>query len=216
MSPTNTTNTSKSTSTSMEKVPFLTDPTGREHYLDETTTIGRALENDVVITSRRVSREHARIRQEGWRRMVEDLGSTNGTYLNDTLVHTPMELRDGDRIEIGDVIFVFHDPDITYRDSPIPALEVDATAGVVRVDREQVELSAKEFALLLYLYDRCGEVCSKDEIARAVWPEYEDEVYDYQVENLIRRLRTKIEPDPADPLMIVTVRGLGYKLVARV
>ncbi len=208
--------TNKSGASVMAEVPFLTDPTGREHCLDETTTIGRALENDIVITSRRVSREHARIRQEGWRRMVEDLGSTNGTYLNDTLIHTPMELRDGDRIEIGDVVFVFHDPDITYRDNPIPALEIDATAGVVRVDREPVELSAKEFALLLYLYNRCGEVCSKDEIARAVWPEYADEVYDYQVENLIRRLRTKIEPAPAAPLMIVTIRGMGYKLVARV
>jgi DNA-binding response OmpR family regulator len=59
-------------------------------------------------------------------------------------------------------------------------------------------------------------VCSKDDIARAVWPEYEDDVYDYQVENLVRRLRTKIEPDPTDPQMIQTVRGLGYKLVARV
>jgi hypothetical protein len=201
---------------STEEVPFLSDPTGQKHYLDEATTIGRAIENDIVITSRRVSREHARVRREGWRRMLEDQDSTNGTYLNGELVRAPVELRDGDRIKIGDVVFVFHDPDITYRDSPIPALEVDVAAGVVRVDREPVSLSPKEFALLVCLHDHCGEVCSKDDIARAVWPEYEDDVYDYQVENLVRRLRTKIEPDPTDPQMIQTVRGLGYKLVARV
>ena len=43
-------------------VPYLTDPTGHEHPLrGETTTIGRAVECDIVITSKRVSREHARL-----------------------------------------------------------------------------------------------------------------------------------------------------------
>jgi DNA-binding response OmpR family regulator len=84
----------------------------------------------------------------------------------------------------------------------------------VRVDRELVELSAKEFALLAYLYQRQGEVCSKEEIGRAVWPEYKDVVYDYQVENLVGRLRHRIEPDPAEPKLLITLRGLGYKLLA--
>jgi DNA-binding response OmpR family regulator len=74
-------------------------------------------------------------------------------------------------------------------------------------------LPPKEFALLLFLFERRGEVCSKDEIGEAVWPEYRGEVYDYQVENLVRRLREKLEADASDPQLLVTVRGRGYKLV---
>ncbi len=197
-------------------VPFLTDPTGREHLLNgATTTIGRALENDIVITSKRVSREHARLRRDGWRVMLEDLESTNGTFLNDERVLEPVALHDGDRIKIGDVVLTFHDPDITYRDTHFPSLEVDVAAGTVRLDRHAVALSSKEFTLLAYLYEHSGQVCSKDDIAAAVWPEYQAEVYDYQIENLMRRLRTKLEPDPANPQMLLTVRGLGYKLVRR-
>jgi hypothetical protein len=202
--------------TTIDQVPFLTDPTGQEHLLTgETIRIGRAVENDVVITSKRVSREHARVRREGWRVMLEDLGSTNGTFLNDERVLTPVALHDEDRIEIGDVILTFHDPDITYRDTPFPELEVDVAAGVVRVDRRVVQLSPKEFVLLAYLCEHSGHVCSKDDIGDAVWPEYREGVYDYQVENLVCRLRAKLELDPADPQLLLTVRGLGYKLVTR-
>jgi len=198
-----------------DRCPFLTDPTGREHCLnDEVMTIGRAVENDVVITSRRVSREHARLRREGWRVILEDLGSTNGTWLNEERVLNPVELRDDDQIRIGDVTFVFHDPAITIRETPFPELEVDVTAGVVRLDRRPVDLSAKEFALLAYLYEHRGQVCSKDEIGLAVWPEYDGEVYDYQVENLVHRLRQELEYDPSNPQLLVTVRGMGYKLIA--
>jgi DNA-binding response OmpR family regulator len=198
-----------------ERAPYLTDPTDREHPLSgDVVIIGRAVESDMVITSRRVSREHARLRREGWRVVLEDLGSTNGTFLNDERVLDPVELRDGDRIHIGDVTFVFHDPAITIRETPFPQLEVDIAAGVVRLDRRRVELSAKEFALLAYLYEQRGQVCSKDDIAIAVWPEYEGDVYDYQVENLVHRLRQTLEYEPSNPQVLVTVRGLGYKLVA--
>jgi pSer/pThr/pTyr-binding forkhead associated (FHA) protein len=199
-----------------EQVPSLTDPTGREHPLTgETTTIGRALENDIVITSKRVSREHARVRRKDWRAILEDIGSTNGTFLNDERIMAPVELHDGDGITIGGVTLTFHDPDITYRDTPFPELEVDVTAGVVRVDRRIVTLAPKEFALLAYLYEHSGEVRSKDDIGSAVWPEYQEGVYDYQIENLVRRLRSKLEPDPANPQLLLTMRGLGYKLITR-
>ncbi|MFO7743013.1 MAG: winged helix-turn-helix domain-containing protein [Anaerolineae bacterium] len=198
-----------------QRPPYLADPTGREHALgDDLITIGRAVENDVVVTSRRVSREHARLRREGWRVILEDLGSTNGTFLNGERVLDPVELRDEGRIRIGDVTFVFHDPAITIRETPFPDLDVDVTAGVVRLDRRRIDLSAKEFALLAYLYQRRGQICSKDDIGLAVWPEYDGEVYDYQVENLVHRLRQALEPDPSAPQLLVTVRGLGYKLIA--
>jgi DNA-binding response OmpR family regulator len=192
----------------------LIDPTGREHAMTtDRLTIGRAVENDVVITSKRVSREHARVRRAGWRILLEDLGSTNGTYLNGERLHEPVQLRDGDQIKVGDVLFTFYDPDVTTQESPLPELEIDVAAGVVRLDRQRLELAPKEYALLVYLHEHSGMVCAKDEIGTAVWPEYASGVYDYQIENLVRRLRTKLEADPANPQRLLTVRGRGYQLL---
>jgi pSer/pThr/pTyr-binding forkhead associated (FHA) protein len=195
-------------------IPFLTDPTGHEHPLrGETTTIGRAVECDIVITSKRVSREHARLVRDGRRVMLEDLNSTNGTFLNDEHILEPMELRDGDIVSIGDVKFTFRDPDTTIGGMLRVELDLDASAGIVRVNRRVVNLSPKEFALLMHLYERRGKVCSKDDIGKAVWPEYQEGIYDYQIENLVRRLRARLEPDPSNAQLLITVRGLGYKLV---
>ena len=196
------------------EVPFFTDPTGREHLLaGESVTIGRAVESDIVITSRRVSREHSRVERQGRHVTLVDLGSTNGTFLNGERVLAPVRLRDGDSVSVGDVVLVFHDPESTFLETPFPELEVDVAAGTVRVDRRLVELSPKEFALLGYLYEHRGQVCSKDDIGYAVWPEYQQGVYDYQIENLVRRLRSRIEPDPNSPQLLLTLRGLGYKLM---
>ncbi len=195
-------------------IPYLTDPIGHEHQLHgETTIIGRAVECDIVITSKRVSREHARLNRSGRRVTLEDLGSTNGTFLNDERIMSEMELRDGDTITIGDVKFTFRDPDTTIGGMLRVELDLDASAGIVRVNRRAVNLSPKEFALLMYLYQRRGKVCSKDDIGKAVWPEYQEGIYDYQIENLVRRLRARLEPDPSNAQLLITVRGLGYKLI---
>jgi len=198
-------------------VPFLTDPKGQEHRLvTEVVTIGRAVGNSIVITSKRVSREHARIHRQGQNWFLEDLRSSNGVFLNEERVLNSMRLRDGDRINIGDVDFIYHDPDTTNVDTPFPALEIDAAAGIVRVDRKSVPLSPKEYLLLTFLHEHGNQICSKDEIGRAVWPEYQTGgIYDYQIENLVRRLRTRLEPDAAEPQLLVTARGLGYKLMVK-
>ncbi len=195
--------------------PFLTDPTGHEHHLTaQPEIIGRAVECDIVIASKSVSREHTRIRKDGRRWFVDDLGSTNGTYLNGERIIGSLTMLDGDSLKVGDITFIFHDPDTTTRESPIPDLEVDTTGGVVRVNRRAVSLSPKEYLLIAYLYERRGQVCSKDDIGHAVWPEYEaGDIFDYQIENLVRRLRTRVEMDPANPQILLTVRGQGYKLL---
>lgn len=198
-----------------QATPYLTDPNGKKHLLaGKTLTIGRAIECDIVVTGARVSREHARLRRAGREVLLDDLHSTNGTYWNDERVVGPVTLHDGDRLGIGEVVLTFHDPDTTYRDDSAPELELNLEAHIVRVNRRVAQLSPKEFALLAHLFKHRNQVCSKDDIGRAVWPENRGEIYDYQIENLIRRLRARVEPDPSRARLLITVRGLGYKLVA--
>jgi len=197
-----------------EMNPYLSDPSGQEHLLqNDVTRMGRAVENEIVILDKRSSREHAIIRREGRKVMLEDQGSTNGTYLNGERMLNPVQLRDGDQIRIGDVAFTFHDPEGTSVETPFPELDVNLEAAEIRVNRKLVQLSSKEFSLLTHLYENRGKVCSKDEIGRVVWSEYQEGIFDYQIENLVRRLRTKIENDPNEPQLLITMRGLGYKLV---
>jgi hypothetical protein len=77
-------------------------------------------------------------------------------------------------------------------------------------------LTAKEFDLLSYLLDNEGSICEKDTLIRAVWPEdkvYEEGIRDDSLAQLVRRLRTKIEPDPSNPTYLQTVPGRGYRFV---
>lgn len=197
-------------------IPYLTDPSGQEHRLEKALTrLGRAAENEIVIVNKLASREHARIRREGRKTILEDQNSTNGTFLNGERAREAVPLRDGDQLTIGGVEFTFHDPDMTSRETPFPELDVNLMAGEVRLNRRPVLLSPKELALLAFLHQNRGRVCSKDEIGRAVWSEYQEGIFDYQIENLVRRLRAKIETDPSAPQLLLTIRGLGYKLVAQ-
>jgi hypothetical protein len=74
------------------------------------------------------------------------------------------------------------------------------------------DLTAAEFRLLQFLQAQRGVVCSKDELIAAVWPEeiYVEGTRDDSLAQLVRRLRLKVEPDPAHPRRIKTVPGRGY------
>ncbi len=80
--------------------------------------------------------------------------------------------------------------------------------------RQALELTPKEFALLALLYERAGQVCDKDEIARAVWPECDGVVYDYNIETLVSRLRHKLDQAGTSADAVVTVKKRGYRLAA--
>lgn len=75
------------------------------------------------------------------------------------------------------------------------------------------ELSGSEFRLLRYLMQNEGKVCEKDEIIEAVWRESatREGVTDQALDQIIYRLRKKIEPNPNNPIFIITVKGQGYK-----
>jgi hypothetical protein len=78
------------------------------------------------------------------------------------------------------------------------------------------ELTAKEKRLLDALQAGAGQVCEKDALMAAVWPEdqvYERGLRDDSLAQLVRRLREKVEPDPAHPRQILTVPGRGYRWV---
>ena len=90
-------------------------------------------------------------------------------------------------------------------------LEVVPDEGVVRTSGNEVHLTKTEFRLLVELASSPGRVHSREHLLEKVWG------YDYfgdgrLVDVHVRRLRTKVEADPAMPRHVVTVRGLGYKL----
>ena len=95
----------------------------------------------------------------------------------------------------------------------VGGLEILADEGVVRHEGADVHLTRTEFRLLVELATAEGRVLSREDLLEKVWG------YDYfgdgrLVDVHVRRLRTKVEPDPASPRYVVTVRGMGYKLQA--
>ena len=79
------------------------------------------------------------------------------------------------------------------------------------MDGRPVALAPKEFDLLAFLMRQAGRVRSREEILAAVWG---DDAYldERTVDVQINRLRRKVESDPANPLWLQTVRGIGYRL----
>ena len=92
-------------------------------------------------------------------------------------------------------------------------IEMDVERHVVTVDGETVKLPLKEFELLEVLMRNAGRVLTRGQLIDRVWGS--DYVGDTKTLDVhVKRLRSKIEPEPAEPTVLVTVRGLGYKLEA--
>ena len=90
-------------------------------------------------------------------------------------------------------------------------LQILPEEGIVRVSGTEAHLTKTEFRLLVELASNPGRIFSREVLLERVW----DLGYfgdGRLVDVHVRRLRTKIEPDPANPRHVVTVRGLGYKL----
>jgi two-component system, OmpR family, response regulator RegX3 len=89
-------------------------------------------------------------------------------------------------------------------------VRMDVERHVVAVDGEQVALPLKEFDLLELLLRNAGRVLTRMQLIDRVWGS--DYVGDTKTLDVhVKRLRAKIEPDPANPRHLLTVRGLGYK-----
>lgn len=91
----------------------------------------------------------------------------------------------------------------------IGSLEIDKERYLVVLKGKTIKLSATEFKLLLYLAERAGRVFSRDQLLDAVWRD-DAFVEPRTVDVHIRRLRSHIEVDSANPVYIKTLRGVGY------
>jgi hypothetical protein len=186
---------------------------------------------DIELSADVISRQHLEIVQRDGRYWLKDLGSTNGTMLNDDRIipDNMYELKHNARIGLGvegmsaHTLLVFKESDDTNimhgKESspgkPVSWLQIDEGKKEAVVDGKQKKLSKKEYDLLLLLYRNAGNICSRDEIIEAVWPESHDmsAISDATIDQLIHRLREKVEPEPARPTRIISKKAFGYVLV---
>jgi DNA-binding response OmpR family regulator len=92
----------------------------------------------------------------------------------------------------------------------IRGLMIDPTSHEVSLNGKTLELTSTEFDLLHYMAKSAGRAFSREQLLTGVWG-YTSSAYEHTVNTHINRLRSKIEPDPANPTFIQTVWGVGYK-----
>jgi two-component system response regulator VicR len=108
---------------------------------------------------------------------------------------------------------------VEYRQVPIQnfslkigELMIDIDGCRVRKNGKGIGLTAREFEILRYLAENLGRVISRERLYETVWGEDSFECDNTMMVH-IRHLREKLEEDPASPRYIITMKGLGYKLV---
>lgn len=209
----------------MEQPVILADKgplKGMQWPLNDALTIGRDEASDIVIPDRQVSRAHARISASAEGFWLEDLGSKNGTYLNEQLINGTHELHEGDEFRIAFAqTFLFLSADTTLPLSELPeefqqafVLRLDEAAKRVWVRGVELEppLSAQQFNLLAALYHKPSEVLTREELIQVVWGEEEGSwVTEQAFDALVRRLRERINQIDPGYEYIVTVRGHGLR-----
>lgn len=198
------------------------------------TVVGRLTSQnkpDIELSADVISRQHLEIVEQDGRHWMRDLGSTNGTTLNDDRIISGnlYELKHNARIGLGvegasvHTVLVFKESDDTNimrgeesaAGQVVSWLKIDEGKKEAVVDGKQKKLSKKEYDLLVLLYRNAGNICSRDEIIEAVWSESQDTsaISDATIDQLVHRLREKVEPEPARPARIVSKKAFGYMLV---
>jgi len=190
-------------------------------------TIGKAATNDVVMEGEYVSRTHARIAGQPGRWLLEDVGSTNGTfvYQDGQLVYSsvidsaPWLLQDRQEIRLGHPSsawrLIFCDPTTTAKAPPVA---IDEKQRCVWIRGRQVKLPRDHYTALLLLYQEAPHPCSYDALRAAVEGDRQgrervvSEMTLESLHQLIHRLRARIEVDPRHPALILQVPQFGYRL----
>lgn len=136
-------------------MPFLSTNTTdsdaeRFELVADETSIGRHPECHIVVEAGAVSRFHAKVSKKNGQFTVEDSGSRNGTYLNGQLLQGPEVLREGDRIRVSDVEFIFHheavpefarpsDSEVTFDGSNFGIMMVEDSDSTEQLSAARVE-----------------------------------------------------------------------------
>lgn len=92
------------------------------------------------------------------------------------------------------------------------AIALDPDSGTVTKNDAELSLSALEYRILLLLLSNRGRLLSRERILEEIWDVAGDFVNDNTLTVYIKRIREKIEDDPAQPQIIKTMRGLGYRV----
>jgi DNA-binding winged helix-turn-helix (wHTH) protein len=209
---------------------------GKKFVLDEKAVqIGRIApgnEPDIALSDEYVSRRHAEIsfRQNSYN--LRDLHSTNGTSIDQIRLEPGRfyPLKDESLIGLGlvaggprialrfkmtpTVSTTRYDPETPAENAIFGWLLLDESKNEIRVDARPVTLSRKEYDLIVCLYKNADKVCHRDEIITAVWPEVIDPggISNAAIDQLIHRVRLKIEADPTQPRRLISLKGFGYRL----
>jgi DNA-binding response OmpR family regulator len=101
-------------------------------------------------------------------------------------------------------------PDPALRPVSVHGIHIDPARRRVQVEGRDVELTSQEFSLLHLLASHPGIVFTREAMLARVW-KGETFVTERSADTLVKRLRRKIEPDPAEPRYVLTVWGVGYK-----
>jgi pSer/pThr/pTyr-binding forkhead associated (FHA) protein len=182
-------------------------------------SIGRGSDCDVLLNDKTVSRHHARIAKESDKWMLHD-ESKNGTHINGQVLAGPHHLQDGDVIAIATatkLVFVGSEATVPLA-LELPKggrLKLDIPSRRVWVKGKEIDppLSLPQYRLLELLYARNGQVCSREDVVQAVWPDVQsDGVSEQSIDALVRRLRDRIAEFDLEYQYIVTVRGQGFRL----
>jgi hypothetical protein len=181
-------------------------------------SLGRARECDFVIDSPDVSRLHAQFEFDHQQVYITDMGSTNGTYLNNYALepNKQMRLRAGDHINVGNVaLLVFDDPATTAQISevklPTPGLRLDEMAAQVYVKGLRLDppLSPSQFSLMSLLVHNEDAVVTREEVKDYVWGGEQFDVNDQTIDALVSRLRKRLNELDPEHDYIITRRGFG-------
>ena len=91
-------------------------------------------------------------------------------------------------------------------------ITIDTEKGTVSRDGREIALSALEYRLLMVFVSNRGRLLSRNQLLEDIWDIAGDFVNDNTLTVYIKRLREKIEDDPQNPVIIKTIRGLGYRM----
>lgn len=91
-------------------------------------------------------------------------------------------------------------------------LRVDTAKGTVTRGDRQIWLSALEYRLFMFFLNHRGQIMTREQLLDEIWDSAGEYVSDNTLTVYIKRLRVKLEKDPQDPHLILTVRGIGYRL----